>query len=259
MAMQDSVNYAYHQRFPHDRRLLKLAVWASFLGSIGLTAILVVYAWQLIINNDYKGKEYKVITAITGFLGMNSQILFAWRIFEISRKRWLFLIICGLALSGVAILIIDRNYIIWPGIGIACDILVTTSMVLLLRRALRDALFKKTRQRISAVLAFTIETGLLTTLLLVPQLALQIQGPSMANEYMLYSSWLLASLNARSSKVDDGSVVIHTSSDLPYTRSDDPYPDPAPSQQGEGILVIAAIHGDHGGFRPFETSNGQPK
>lgn len=56
-----------------------------------------------------------------------------------------------------------------------CDLTITLSMITLLHNALREAIFRRTRRTLAHILTFTLETGLLTTLLIAVQMALMLE------------------------------------------------------------------------------------
>ncbi|KAF4562699.1 hypothetical protein EYR36_004093 [Pleurotus pulmonarius] len=234
--------YDYHRHFPRDRTVLKLAAWASFLGSAVLTIAISVDLWarvtdlRLIPVLADMTPSTKAAHAMIAVLGFTSQMFFAWRIFQLCRKWWLLVLMCSLAIPAFACLMLAD---IQPGIADTSSQSLGTIVTpasrdvdmdglqhvlrsdhhhfhdhpgthyvpLPLYNALKEAVFRKTRRTLANILKFTLETGLLTTLLIAVQMALMLQplaahadgGSERRWRCILYSSWLLASLNARSS------------------------------------------------------------
>ncbi|KAF4578220.1 hypothetical protein EYR36_000027 [Pleurotus pulmonarius] len=150
---------------------------------------------------------------------------------------------------------------IWMSLSIACDMTITLSMIILMYRALKEAIFRTTRQTLSKILRFTLETGLLTTTLIVTQMVLMLAlnpkpGGGLSGVMwryiffyptgVVYSSWLLASLNARSSMANHGSLVINTVPDLQSTRSRDVQAR-AHDSQPRPVPNVATGDGNHEG------------
>ncbi|KAG9225242.1 hypothetical protein CCMSSC00406_0007073 [Pleurotus cornucopiae] len=223
----------YHDNFPNDRLMLRVVARTSFLLSF-LLASMVLYelaADALAENNGRRGIPNgtgsgiapMMIILLNGFAMSVSQVFFSSRIRQISHKKWLQILICvlsALQLGGsighalwsnfTTIPISDAFSSAWMASNIACDLLITLSMIWFLRQAKGGATFRPTKTMLAKVLAFTLETGLITTLWMVSQLILQtslLQSRNHVDAYLLffyasgtlYSVWLLATLNARSS------------------------------------------------------------
>ncbi|KAL4267544.1 hypothetical protein AB1N83_001021 [Pleurotus pulmonarius] len=258
--------YTYHTRFPHDRIFLKIGAWSSFLAAFILTIAISVDLCQTMpyisINAGISLDQApdpcpEAALAMTVFLGLNTQIFLAWRIFLLCQKHWLLIFTCCLAASASVFLVfatlqpgITNTFHqlepiaeqiqlaniatpTWMGLTVLCDLTITSSLVILMFRALKEAIFRNTRRTLSKILKFTLETGLLTTAVIAVQVVLMLtlnQGQNKLSgvrwRYALfystgvvYACWLLASLNARSGTVDDGSLVVNTISGLRSTRA----------------------------------------
>ncbi|KAF4604434.1 hypothetical protein EYR40_001615 [Pleurotus pulmonarius] len=233
----------YHIRSPHDPMFLKVVAWSSFLGSLALTTAIFADSWHrfipgsVAIVRDSMLASSELATTVITVLGLLSQIFFAWRIYELSRKRWLQALVCALAIMQfVAFVIVDVhamvveppndqfNFIISPsfssawikdlsasifiGASIACDWTITISMAVLLYPALKEAVFGQTRPILSTILVLTFETGIVSAILttimagLSPSKAPSTQSMRLLFFYpsgALYSTWLLVSLGSRPS------------------------------------------------------------
>ncbi|KAF7440094.1 hypothetical protein PC9H_000438 [Pleurotus ostreatus] len=212
--------------------------------------------------------------AMVAIVGLISQLFFAWRIFQLCRKRWLLVLTCVVRESAI----IQYQYLqlnseyeydncassipnvadtakrslgtvatpLWMGFSVSCDLSITLSMVILMFKALKEAIFRKTRQTLSNILRFTLETGLLTTAVIAVQIVFMLRVVNPTGDEptglrwryiffyptgVVYSSWLLASLNARATIADDGSLVLSTISALRSTQ-----PTPGTARPGNGMF-----------------------
>ncbi|KAL4267560.1 hypothetical protein AB1N83_001042 [Pleurotus pulmonarius] len=285
--------YAYHKHFPRDRIALKIVAWTSFVGSFILTIAISTALSHMVTDGDPFNFELetpdpcpKAALAMIAFLGLDTQLFFAWRIFKLCRKQWLFLLTCCLSIATSVLMILETlqpdiagtarihfngDHVgeavttvatpIWMSLSIACDMTITLSMIILMYRALKEAIFRTTRQTLSKILRFTLETGLLTTTLIVTQMVLMLAlnpkpGGGLSGVMwryiffyptgVVYSSWLLASLNARSSMANHGSLVINTVPDLQSTRSRDVQAR-AHDSQPRPVPNVATGDGNHEG------------
>ncbi|KAF9497578.1 hypothetical protein BDN71DRAFT_593617 [Pleurotus eryngii] len=242
--------------------LLKLIAWGSFLGSFILTVAVSVDLWNKVLFGEAQWILTTMIPstiaahAMVAILGLISQIFFAWRIFQLCRKRWLLVLTCCPNLADTAKRSLGTVATpLWMGFSVSCDLSITLSMVILMFKALKESIFKKTRQTLSNILRFTLETGLLTTAVIAVQIVFMVRVVNPTGEEQLglrwryilfyptgivYSSWLLASLNARSTFSDDGSPVLGTISAL---RSTHPAPGTARPRNGTLGYVEPAISG----------------
>ncbi|KAJ8690953.1 hypothetical protein PTI98_010570 [Pleurotus ostreatus] len=97
---------------------------------------------------------------------------------------------------------------IWMGTSVACNLTITVTLAVLLYPALREAAFGEKLPMIGKMLRLTFETGIVTTIFAIVMTGL-LFSKAPATQYLryifyypsgvLYSSWLLASLSARSS------------------------------------------------------------
>ncbi|KAF4564079.1 hypothetical protein EYR36_003330 [Pleurotus pulmonarius] len=249
----------YCTRFPRDRIFLKIVAWTSFIGSLSLTVALFSDMWGKVTK--FPGGWYNMTPltqaahVLIAILGLNTQGFFAWRIFELCQKRWLLGITCCLSVGAfVPLILVNISSVVtddtelsigaiatpaWMVLSISSDLIITISMIILLFKALKEAIFRKTRRTLSNILKFTLETGLITTVLILVQLIFMLRGINATSTNgkhveglrlryiffyptgIVYSSWLLASLNARSSMVDSGTLVISSISGLQSTPARD--------------------------------------
>ncbi|KAL4250899.1 hypothetical protein AB1N83_014075 [Pleurotus pulmonarius] len=94
--------FLYCRRFPNDMLGIRLTAWFSFTVSLIFTGLTVSAAWNTFghlwgtaqgvaqIDPTWTG-----IPPLNGLLGMTTQLFFAWRIFQLTRRLWYSCLICG--------------------------------------------------------------------------------------------------------------------------------------------------------------------
>ncbi|KAF7423051.1 hypothetical protein PC9H_011215 [Pleurotus ostreatus] len=175
-----------------------------------------------------------------------AELCVAWRIFQLCHKWWLLLLTCSPGIADASSRSLGTIVTpIWMGFSMFCDLTITLSMITLLYNALKEAIFRRTRRTLAHILAFTLETGLLTTLLIAVQMALMLE-PLAAHADggserrwrciffyptgAVYASWVLASLNARSAFARD-TFIVSSVSGLPTTCPGDAHAESRTTQQ----------------------------
>ncbi|KAF4564080.1 hypothetical protein EYR36_003331 [Pleurotus pulmonarius] len=244
----------YHRHISSDRLLLKLVAWVSFLGSLALTVAIFVdarYLWVISTVGPPQGLvtvSGDIANMLISLLGFLSQIFFAWRILELSRKWWTPVFISSLATMQLVVFVVvdvrskatqgqgstptydfintpspysswirHPSTAIWMGAAIACNLAITVPMTIHLYPALKDAVSARKWSNVPRILRLLFEMGVVTTILtLVITGFLFSKAPS--TQYLryifyypsgvLYSSWLLASLSARASAAQKTSPVV---------------------------------------------------
>lgn len=87
----------YHETFPKDRTALKSVAWSSFILSLVLSIIALL---QIAMNipglfpSSPAGLFDIMAIFLTGFVMLLSQVFFSWRIYQISGKRWIQILVC---------------------------------------------------------------------------------------------------------------------------------------------------------------------
>ncbi|KAL4257139.1 hypothetical protein AB1N83_012001 [Pleurotus pulmonarius] len=246
----------YHETFPKDRTALKSVAWSSFILSLVLCIIALL---QIAANipgliPSYPAGLFDIMAIfLTGFVMLLSQVFFSWRIHQISGTRWIQIPVC--IVRSLWHLQNRRSgpqsiSAMWISSNIACDLAITLSMIWFLRRSKGGATFKPTKTMLAKLLTFTLETGLITTGWMTLQLILQLalfrddrhfraytalfypSGP-------LYSVWLLATLNARSSFNKDPACFVDVTN-LPTVPGEIRFRHPTV----EGTQVVISITTD---------------
>ncbi|KAL4260071.1 hypothetical protein AB1N83_010887 [Pleurotus pulmonarius] len=211
--------------------------WSSFSVSLFVTgmtfyaaATLVALPINLKASHGSLGLVGNALRCIAnGYLMFICQIFLSWRIHQLARRRWLLYLICSFSVlqwgANIAYSVTwfnfsnkrwslwfatafrDGSFAAWLASNIACDLIITLSMIWLLRQARAAATFKPTKSLLGRIFRFTLETGLITTVWMTVQLILFLQQDAESPAYLffgsasglLYTFWLLATLNARSS------------------------------------------------------------
>ncbi|KAF7770862.1 hypothetical protein Agabi119p4_6836 [Agaricus bisporus var. burnettii] len=210
--------YVYYISFPRDRTLLKGAViWVYLAGAaqIGLVLLDVCTRYDVHEASTYKFQDYYnvnsffytnhdtiTITVLTTAVAVVIQSLYAYRIYLMSKKRWLTIMIicmslCQLAsgiLGGVCYApltagsvftiyniqfkiggVCEAGFVwIWGPVNIICDLTITVCMVTFLIKHRKRTVSHRTRLHITKIVQIVIETGMATTILLVAYTALRL-------------------------------------------------------------------------------------
>ncbi|KAJ7617100.1 hypothetical protein FB45DRAFT_933431 [Roridomyces roridus] len=222
--------YIYFGRFPKDPRGLKAMVAGVWLGEIA-HVICIGHALYVMVIKDYAHPERlaqipRSLYAASFFGGLISssvQSFFAYRIYILSRSLWIPLICWCMSLFRVLPSnIVAFAYAIheptdefqkkWSwlfdatwAVSAANDILIAASLVYILYRE-RSQVHKNTAAMVDRLIAWTIETGVVTSVAGVIMLGLFLGLPT-SFAYMalfvvmarLFSISLFASLNSRTS------------------------------------------------------------
>ncbi|KAF4563731.1 hypothetical protein EYR36_002972 [Pleurotus pulmonarius] len=106
---------------------------------------------------------------------------------------------------------------LWLASSIACDLMITFTMIFILSRARGQSAFKPTLETLSRIINFTMETGLVTTVWAIIQLILWVETPTRGFVFFLYSNWLISTLNSRTYVTQDTSKSAWNAVDV--TRS----------------------------------------
>ncbi|KAF7770851.1 hypothetical protein Agabi119p4_6825 [Agaricus bisporus var. burnettii] len=200
--------YTYYLSFPKDRALLKIAiVWVYLVGvaQTGLALVDLYISSQAMFyrfrphyfSHPHPDHLWLSVTALTAAVAIVIQSMYAHRIYLISEKRWLtIMIICmsvGQLASGIlgaicysgtqslsAIVLNTRvwkaggGYVcsigfkwIWGPLNVICDLTITICMVTFLIKYRKRTMRHQTRSHLTNVVKIVVETGMATTILMV--------------------------------------------------------------------------------------------
>ncbi|KAF8074492.1 hypothetical protein FPV67DRAFT_583382 [Lyophyllum atratum] len=222
--------YFYTLTFQKDRVALKSLVYFVLILDLIQTCFSTHAVWNVIIvdwGHITVGSEspiWSIGTAspLAGSVAFIVQTFFAWRIWTLGVRhrafRFTAVVIVFMALASCILsffygITIEKSIFNralqtgslsgWLVVCIACDILITVTLVIQLRSK-RSNQFRSTNHVLHRAIRMTIETGGLTSLVAIATLALYISTPFTVYYFMLiiisgkmYSNSFLASLNSR--------------------------------------------------------------
>ncbi|KAJ6594871.1 hypothetical protein B0H19DRAFT_1247507 [Mycena capillaripes] len=234
--------YVYALAFPEDKIVVKALVYSVFFLDLLQTGFATHYAWYVLaggwgdpaalLSTPWTLATISPLTALVAFL---VQLFYLWRIWVISRgqKRYIpILAIIGLTATASCIagwyagivlpkggsgplaqfnfkrsiktLELDPAVTTWLAGAMACDIIITITLVVQLALQRNEALVA-TKRIIHRTIRMAIETGAITSVAVTIELALILNAQTTTWYFMLgliitkiYSNSLLASLNSRS-------------------------------------------------------------
>ncbi|KAJ7149713.1 hypothetical protein C8R46DRAFT_1125850 [Mycena filopes] len=241
--------YVYVLTFPNDKIAVKALVYSVFLLDLLQTGFATHYAWYVLasgwgdplalLSTPWTLATLAPLTALVAFL---VQIFYSWRIWVISRhdKKFIpILSIIGLLAiascvagwyTGIALpnggsgplaqvnlkrsvktFNLDPSVTTWLAGSMACDVIITITLVFLLAVHRNEALHT-TKRIVHRAMRMAIETGALTSAAVIVELALILNVSTTSWYFMLgllitkiYSNSLLASLNSRAPVFNPGS------------------------------------------------------
>ncbi|GLB43120.1 hypothetical protein LshimejAT787_1300210 [Lyophyllum shimeji] len=243
--------YFYTLSFPKDRTSLKLLVYFVLFLELVQTVLSTYYAWDILVAGwgdvpHIAKPNWSVRTQppMAGSVSFIVQLFFAWRIWALGAHRWMFLPIIGTILLAStasyitsfcfaikpadkypvdAAVYYEKSFIIWLPSNIICDVLITGTLVALLRSTRAEG-STFVRHVVHRAMRMALETGALTCGIAIAELVLYLHDWRTSYWCMLmvisgkiYSNSLLASLNSRADTFKQGEPV-----DVVAWRVDDP-------------------------------------
>ncbi|KAJ7749317.1 hypothetical protein DFH07DRAFT_557709 [Mycena maculata] len=242
--------YMYFETFPKDRRGLKALVWTMFVLETVFTVFMTIAAWNAygpgwgdpdtlsVVN-----WSYEPLPALNSILAALAQGFYVWRIWTLSvRKMYIALpivVIGGVMLTQVVaafyydivvtlegravyeLYVHSAEVTTWLAASAVADVLITLSLVLILYRRKRTAAIPQTVGLMNRLIRFSVETGCVTSVGALIELALWVACPKWNWYYIffltlgkLYSNTLMATLNCRAPvfRADLSATVIMQSS-----------------------------------------------
>ncbi|KAK0447637.1 hypothetical protein EV421DRAFT_1889562 [Armillaria borealis] len=175
--------YMYLNAYRKDRLWMKIFVVVLFVANVANTAFLCKFLYtSLILNFD---------PALTGIIAGMVQLFFAWRVKVLTNNLWLVAIVavCALAGTGAAIatsfevgntpeFVKFQDFkvvvIIWLAAECVSDILISGILVWQLRKTG----FQSTDELVDRIIRLTVQTGLITSICAIIDLALFLSDVS---------------------------------------------------------------------------------
>ncbi|KAJ6550158.1 hypothetical protein B0H19DRAFT_1160520 [Mycena capillaripes] len=227
--------YKFHITFPNERTGIKALVYSIFLLEVVQTAITSHFVYSTLVTGWGDPSVFvklpwsSLATPIfTGITSAAVQIFFAWRIYTLTGKsiiyRMVTAVIVLLALmQSLAAIISDARFAVtteiseiqnlmigvkvWLFGSAVCDVVITTTMIVILSRFRAKTPWKRTDSLITKLIYNTVETGAVTSIMAIADVVLFITLPRtnlhQTPAFMLgklYSNVLLVSLNARGTR-----------------------------------------------------------
>ncbi|KAI0822168.1 hypothetical protein BC628DRAFT_703459 [Trametes gibbosa] len=206
--------YRYYRMYPGDRRILKALVLIIIVTETFHTAMWITACYEyLVVNyfnpaNAIKTHWYiKITIPVTAITIIFCQLFYAARVYYLG-VQWQYRVLVGIVSTNTvefsrSTWIISAAY----GHAVLCDIFTTSALIYVLRRSRTGV--KRTDSVLDTLVLYTVNTGLLTTivglLIFVSGIAypdlLIYAGLSIAG-VKLYSNSVLAMLNSRQSLSD---------------------------------------------------------
>ncbi|KAJ7659094.1 hypothetical protein DFH06DRAFT_1089891 [Mycena polygramma] len=244
--------YIYYDRFPQDSRTMKAMVAALWCGELAHTVSIASALYTMIITNFGHPEHLIVLPTslpVAAFVGslvaFGVQSFFAFRIYRLSRSLWIPCLCWALSLfrlvpSNVILFafgvtdpaaeIISRWGSLFDALWAASavnDIIIAVSLVYSLYHH-RSSASERTAAIVDKLIAWTIETGLVTSVASIVLMSVFITMPTnfvwlsiFVIIPRLFSNSFLASLNSRAAlrTVNSGARVSHTTRSTPAITS----------------------------------------
>ncbi|EJD01895.1 uncharacterized protein FOMMEDRAFT_141125 [Fomitiporia mediterranea MF3/22] len=219
--------YLYHLAFPRDSTPFKALVYIIYLIEIAQTLLLTHDAFYMYARHfgdvsalDSVQTGWLAVPVLSGIVSCAVQLCYTYRIYVLSKSKALTLGISVIALTQAVAGIIggaqahlaakyslvnSKAFVaitIWLSGSALCDLVIAASMTVLLKRG--DSGIRATHALISKLIRLIIETGSLTALMAIAEVACFFALPHL-NYYVclaiirakLYSNSLLVVFNSR--------------------------------------------------------------
>lgn len=224
--------YTYLVAFPSDLRVMRVFVWSIFILELILLVMTTNTAWWMfgsgygdLTHFTQFDRTVPVQPLIAGLITTLFHAFYAWRIFTLSRNRVLPSLIGLITTTQLAITMyvaihggqsegkleailgpdFRAFYTVWILSGIGGDIVVTLGMTWVLRRVKKFIPPQaQTANKVSTLIRYTVETGLLITIVAIMSMIMYLTRDDTFLFFLfyyiltkLYSNTLMSSLNAR--------------------------------------------------------------
>ncbi|KAF8148670.1 hypothetical protein B0H34DRAFT_736504 [Crassisporium funariophilum] len=239
--------YIYYLSFPKDKLLPKALVCAVFVIEILQTILATRDAfrnfgtgWGNMEDLNDVGWLWFSVPVMSSIISCTAQMFYAWRIYILSQKLYLSIIIgaisivqagagiwCGAAahILGVFSEVQSHEYkptSVWLGGTALCDVIIATAMLYYLSNSRTG--FRQTSLLLTRIIRITVETGFVCAAFAILDLAFFLRfqnnnyhlAPSIALS-KLYSNSLLVVLNARMRVI--GGRALHSAPSDDYSLS----------------------------------------
>ncbi|KAF7378203.1 putative Transmembrane protein [Mycena sanguinolenta] len=221
--------YMYTEKFPNDRRGLKILVSVMFFFETLFTVLMTIAAWSMFGTgwgdpNTLLQFNWTigVLPLLSGIHSGLAQGFYIWRIWHLTKQLWLpvpialcmFTQLCGLYWFAikfniarwrvVALPPLSGGVTVWMIGSVACDVLITLALTGILWRLKRRTKFAETSGILNRLIRISIETGSLTSVTAIVEISLWLSWERFYYYFVpflilgkLYSNVLMATLNCR--------------------------------------------------------------
>ncbi|KAJ7160889.1 hypothetical protein C8R46DRAFT_1105850, partial [Mycena filopes] len=188
-----------------------IAAWNQYGPGWGDTDTLIIIDWA-----------WEPLPALNGVLAGMAQCFYIWRIWSLTKKIWLPIIIGMVMVTQVTVAFyygivvsvegrgVDKLFALTPEITLwltataATDVLITCSLVWIFSRQKKNTSFRRTSGVINRLIRYSVETGALTSAGALSEVILWLTLHQYNIHFIfflilgkLYSNMLMATLNAR--------------------------------------------------------------
>ncbi|KAJ3877778.1 hypothetical protein F5051DRAFT_407527 [Lentinula edodes] len=241
--------YTFYTNSAKEKLGIRILVYTLFILSVTHSIIAFTWAWRFLVSGWGNPEIFVIVpwqasahTVLSGTMTMLEQLFFCWRLWAFNSKKILIRCVVTLvvlislmqvsasiyggvkaAQSATTADIEGLNKIarVWLSGGFTGDIIVATSMIIVLRFATSDAYSKRTQIVLQKLIVRAIETGSVTAIAALVVLVLfelfETNYIYIAAAFLLcnlYSNVVLASINGRKSIA---SILTQGSTTLGYT------------------------------------------
>ncbi|KAH8105087.1 hypothetical protein BXZ70DRAFT_1004623 [Cristinia sonorae] len=257
--------YIYYISFPKDHWRVKAVVALAYILEVVQTILsthdafrIFGIGWGNLEELDAVGLFWISIPILDSMISVLSQMVYTWRIYNLSRNFWLVIVIPAISLvqlgagiyEGVVCLSLrgladvpTQTYklsIVWAGASALGEIVITCSMFYYLRKAKQATYVKRTTTLLTHVIKLTVETGFICAAVALSGLVVFILFPTTTCYQVfalcaskLISNCFVAVLNSRVHIVGGRNVYYET--DLSMSVSELR----AASRQSRGVTTMS--------------------
>ncbi|KAJ3982671.1 hypothetical protein F5890DRAFT_1528319 [Lentinula detonsa] len=241
--------YTFYTNSEKERLGIRILVYTLFTLSVTHSIIAFTWAWRFLVSGWGNPDVFLIVpwqasahTILSGTMTMLEQLFFCWRLWAFNSKKLLIRCVVTLVIMISFMQVIASIYggiraaqsattadieglnkiaRVWLSGGFCGDILVATSMIIVLRFATSDAYSRRTQIVLQKLIVRSIETGSVTAIAALVVLVLfelfDTNYIYIAAAFLLcnlYSNVVLASINGRKSIA---SILTQGNTTLGYT------------------------------------------
>ncbi|KAJ7763484.1 hypothetical protein B0H16DRAFT_1527956 [Mycena metata] len=222
--------YLYSELFPRERFGIRAVVWSLFFLETMFTFMTTISAWNQygigwgdIDSILFVDWSWDPLPALNGTIAAIAQTFYIWRIWSLSRRVWLPVLIGCSMLTGVVmafyfgikvasqgggidiLFALSPEITVWLAASAICDVLITISLVQIFIERKKGTDLPRTVRNLNQLIRFSVETGSVTSVMAMIELILWLTSGKKWNIHFIffltlgktYSNMLIATLNSR--------------------------------------------------------------